>query len=104
MLNPEKQIWFLISQLVPIRSMGNTDGPALQGILFSGGHSKWLIGDPGLTFTVIMASLPLLVEETSVPPSPDVFEELVEKNGFYLATAQMFLKHFLCDCMEVPLQ
>lgn len=48
MLNPEKQIWFLISQLVPIRSMGNTDGPALQGILFSGGHSKWLIGDPGL--------------------------------------------------------
>lgn len=59
--------------------MGNTDSPAFQGILFSGGHSKWLIHHPRLTYTVKMASLLPLVEETKVPHSSGAFEKLVEK-------------------------
>lgn len=50
-----------------------------------------------------MASLLLSVEKKRVPPSSDVFEKLVEKNGFYLATTLMLLKHFLSDCMKVHL-
>lgn len=42
-----------------------------------------------------MVSLLLSVEEKRMPHSSDIFEKLVEKNGFYLATTLMFLKYFL---------